>query len=397
MQAIVQPLIDAGNLIKVQNQLGDAIERDLSNLWFNDIGAWSNKEGYKIRVNAGASLSVTGMLITDPVNITLKSGWNIISYPVSASYDAMAILNSLITSGHLTKVQDEAGDAIERDLSSNWFNDIGTFDPDEGYKVRLSAPDALSIDPVLHGTGSTLKTTRTSNPSTSTLRSASAIHFKPIWNGNGLDHMNIYLCETSGGALGLEPGDEIGIFDGSRCVGSGVIRNAGEAMQSFVVSADDPTTDEIDGFAEGNTMSFKIWRPATNVEADIPDPEFLAESSSVFEPMGTSMFRINMAATGLNPGFERATALGDNYPNPFSGKTTIPFTLGMETSVDLAVYDMLGSKVNTLVHATLSQGSHTVEWKAENNNGSKVNPGVYYIRLTAGNEMFVKTIVLIEY
>ena len=33
---------------------------------------------------------------------------------------------------------------------------------------------------------------------------------------------------------------------------------------------------------------------------------------------------------------------------------------------------------------------------AENNNGSKVNPGVYYIRLTAGDKVFVKTIVLIE-
>ena len=57
----------------------------------------------------------------------------------------------------------------------------------------------------------------------------------PIWTGNGLDHMNYLHLGITDGASGLEPGDEIGIFDGSRCVGSGVIRNAGEAMQSFVV------------------------------------------------------------------------------------------------------------------------------------------------------------------
>ena len=112
--------------------------------------------------------------------------------------------------------------------------------------------------------------------------------------------------------------------------------------------------------------------------------------------MGTSMIRINLAATGLNAGVERTTALGDNYPNPFTGKTTIPFIIGGEADVDLAVFDLLGNKVNTLVHATLSQGSHSVEWNTDNNNGVKVNPGVYYIRLTAGDKVFVKTIVLIE-
>ena len=122
-------------------------------------------------------------------------------------------------------------------------------------------------------------------------------------------------------------------------------------------------------------MSFKIWRPATNAEAIITDPEFMAESSSVFEPMGTSMFSINMAATGLNPGFERETALGDNYPNPFTGKTTIPFIIGQETDADLAVFDVLGNKVNTLVHAVLSQGGHSVEWNADNNNGVKDKSG----------------------
>ena len=271
------------------------------NVWFNHIGDCSHEQGYKIKVTTGTTLTVPGAPITDPVTINLKSGWNIMGYPASASYDAMVVLNSLITSGHLSKVQDEAGDAIERGLSNNWLNYIGTFDPGEGYKVRLSADDALIIDPAVYGSGSILKSTKQSFPSI--LESANTVHFSPIWTGNGLDQMNIYISQATGESLGYEPGDEIGIFDGSLCVGAGIIRSADDQLQSFVVSADDPTTDEIDGFITGNSISLKIWRPVTNSEAAIPEPEFLAESSQAFEPMGTSMISINTAAAGLNPGY----------------------------------------------------------------------------------------------
>ena len=307
----------------------------------------------------------------------------------------MAVINPLIISTHLTKVQNETGRAIERDLDGVWYNDIGTFDPDEGYKVRLSAADALTIDPDVYG-GGTLKSTKVPVFSSSTLSSAYSKHFKPIWEGNGLDHMNIYIYQTQNQESSLKQGDEIGIFDGSYCVGSGVIKDPGDRRQSIVVSVDDPTTQDIDGFITGNDLSLKIWRSVTNAEVTVPNPEFLDESSKTFEPMGTSRISIDLTQSALNPSSERTTGLGDNFPNPFTGKTTIPFTLGMETAVDLTVYDMLGSKVNTLVHATLSQGSHSVEWNADNNSGVQVNPGVYYIRLTAGNKVFTKAIVLIN-
>jgi hypothetical protein len=390
MKEVVQPLIDAGNLVKVQNEAGDAIELNpFTNLWINDIGNWSNTEGYKIRVNASVTLSVTGTPITDPVNISLTSGWNIISYPISASYDAMVLLNSLITSGSLTKVQDESGDAIEHNpITNTWINDIGTFDPDEGYKMRVSAASILTIDPSLYAGGSSLKSTH---------QSTVTEHFQTAWTGNGLDHMNIYISETSGGTSGFIPGDEVGIYDGTMCVGSGVITNTGKAFHSFVVSADDPTTEEVDGFINGNTISFKVWRPANNKEVIVSDIVYATGSSKVFEPMGTAMVSINVDALGLNSGSEETTSLGDNYPNPFSGKTTIPFALGQDTNIDLAVFDILGNRVNTLMHATVSQGYHSVEWEATNNNGTNVIPGVYYIKLIAGDKVFVKTIVLVNY
>jgi hypothetical protein len=180
-------------------------------------------------------------------------------------------------------------------------------------------------------------------------------------------------------------------------VGSGIIRNTGATMQSFVVSADDPTTDEIDGFVAGNRISLKIWRPATNAEAVITDPEFMTKNSKVFESMGTSIIRINMAAAYLNPFPEKKTSLGDIYPNPFNQLATIPFTMAEESYVDIAIYNVLGERVNTLVHGTLSTGDHTTVWDATNAGNVGAMPGLYFCKMIVKNEVFVKRIELIDH
>ena len=188
MISIVQSLIDAGSLVKIQNETGAAIEplpMDMG--WINNIGNWSMTEGYKIRVNQTTSLTVSGTPISEPVDINLLLGWNIIGYPASASQGALSILDPLIVSGNLMKVQDETGAAIEpMPMDMGWINNIGDFEPGEGYKVRVASDGNLTIGP--SGTGG-LKSTRPVL--------AAPQHFKRSWEGNGYDHMNVYLTLSS--------------------------------------------------------------------------------------------------------------------------------------------------------------------------------------------------------
>jgi uncharacterized repeat protein (TIGR02543 family) len=391
MQSIVQALINAGSLVKVQNETGDAIEFDPgASDWINDIGNWINTEGYKIRLNSAATLSVSGAPISSPVNIGLLSGWNIISYPASASADALTVLSTLMNSGHLVKVQDEAGNAIERNpVTTNWINDIGTFDPGEGYKVRVSASEELIIDPAAIN-GSALKSMRRSETGSGT-----AVHYKPIWSGNGLDHMNIYLSEISNGISDFILGDEIGIFDGPNCVGSGVISNLNEGYLSIAVSADDPTTSELDGYIKDRLISVKAWRPSNNLEVTTPSVEYIT-GGSVFEPMGTAWINLHSLALKLNSVNISETGLGDNYPNPFVSSTNIPFTIGNESLVDIGIYNLLGERMNTLIHGTLGPGEYTAQWSIADMTNSKVTPGIYLCKMTAGDKVFVKRIEVIE-
>ena len=389
MLDIVQPLIDEGALVKVQDEAGASIEYNpATSSWVNNIGTWSNQEGYKIRVNDPVSLTVTGAPITDPVVINLASGWNVISHPSSVSQDAMQILEDLISSEMLIKVQDETGAAIEwQAVTQDWINNIGDFVPGEGYKIRVSAGCDLTIDPSGSGVKGVLKSKTTS-------MAPSAVYYRPSWEGNGLDHMNIYLSETGDERSGFQPGDEIGIFDGSLCVGSGMIMKSGEQFYSFVASFDDPTTGVIDGFIEGHTFSIKVWRPSTNSEASVEKVDFYPGSNGLFERMGSAAILINTSALVFNNELDIITSLGDIYPNPFSNEATIPFKVGMETPVDISIYDLHGKRIRNLLHSNLQSGNYTIKWNADDESDNRVSSGIYFCRMVAANRTFVKIIVM---
>jgi len=91
------------------------------------------------------------------------------------------------------------------------------------------------------------------------------------------------------------------------------------------------------------------------------------------------------------PVVRQTAMLHQNHPNPFNPSTTIAFALpvGMETKLN--VYALDGSLVVTLVNEVMSAGQHQVTW-----DGSQVASGAYFYRLSAGNDLQVKRMVLIK-
>ncbi len=54
--------------------------------------------------------------------------------------------------------------------------------------------------------------------------------------------------------------------------------------------------------------------------------------------------------------------LSQNHPNPFNPRTTISCSLPQAGRVTLAIYDLRGARVATLVDAELAAGEQNVEW-----------------------------------
>ena len=77
-------------------------------------------------------------------------------------------------------------------------------------------------------------------------------------------------------------------------------------------------------------------------------------------------------------------ALGQNRPNPFNASTLIPYSVGQTQRVRLAVYDLLGRKIRTLVDRTSQPGPYTLTWDGRDEAGQRVAAGLYLIRMTTG-------------
>jgi hypothetical protein len=85
-------------------------------------------------------------------------------------------------------------------------------------------------------------------------------------------------------------------------------------------------------------------------------------------------------------------ALAQNYPNPFNPTTTINFSLGKTSYVELTVYNILGQKVATLLDSHhMNVGTYAVQFDARN-----FASGVYVYRLQAGDFRSDKKMLLLK-
>jgi hypothetical protein len=110
----------------------------------------------------------------------------------------------------------------------------------------------------------------------------------------------------------------------------------------------------------------------------------LSKSIFAYSPVGVEEQAIRRPQTlqfGLNK----------NHPNPVYHKTLISYSLPHASEVTLAIYDITGRLVETLVNETQQPGIHQARWNR------KANPsGVYFYGLKAGEFVDTRKMVVVE-
>lgn len=83
-------------------------------------------------------------------------------------------------------------------------------------------------------------------------------------------------------------------------------------------------------------------------------------------------------------------------PNPFRAGGHVAFALSHQTQVELAVLDLRGRHVATLVRESMDPGRHHVRWDARDDRGLPVASGVYLLRLDLGTSVLRRKLVVLR-
>lgn len=106
----------------------------------------------------------------------------------------------------------------------------------------------------------------------------------------------------------------------------------------------------------------------------------LAGTTETEEPLpGSAVSRLALAAS----------------PNPTRGPSTLHFMLPEATRVSIAVFDAQGRMVRALLEGeNRNAGEYQVRWDGKDAGGRDVPSGVYYTRLTAGEQHLSRSVLV---
>jgi len=134
----------------------------------------------------------------------------------------------------------------------------------------------------------------------------------------------------------------------------------------------------VDDVAEGN---YEYWITAVDLNGNESDPSIIVTVTLAID-------------NGLAVPME--FVLQQNYPNPFNPSTQIQYALPTDANVTIAIYDLVGRQICTLVNGQVNAGYHSTLWNATNEMGSPVSAGVYIYTITANDFRDVKKMILLK-
>jgi hypothetical protein len=183
-----------------------------------------------------------------------------------------------------------------------------------------------------------------------------------------------------------------GWFDDMESVLSSDVDCASGAYLEGVVRLDThlgaPLPDEVylavSGYTSPDAGSLQDQAPAGNGNGDIEAVEYVTfplTASGIEDPRPDG-----------DTGVIRVTAA----PNPFRGAVCISLSLPHASDVSAIIYDVEGREIKRLAGGLRPAGAHELVWTGHNSGGQAAAPGVYFLRLTAGDSVLLRRITLIR-
>jgi hypothetical protein len=198
-----------------------------------------------------------------------------------------------------------------------------------------------------------------------------------------------------------------GLDDGSDNLSS-VAGEAGSFVSgfNFIYNGDNNYLDQIEA-QEESVLLFSNLDPYYGVAVAFENEQYKTIGSSfefsglLDQPYSTkdgymatilNFFEVTYTWTGIGNRRELESAV-KVYPNPFSQQTSISFSLEESEFVLVEIFDLTGRKVQTLNQRELSTGNYQFNWRGLAERGNAAPAGIYYCKVTIGNNAVTKKLV----
>ncbi|GAB1370191.1 hypothetical protein MASR1M45_02500 [Candidatus Kapaibacterium sp.] len=334
----------------------------------NGIGNWNKYEGYQAFMTQSRTLRITGSQIKpEDTQISLSSGWKIVSYLRNSSQSAPTALATLVSQNALTLCKNNAGQTY---IPQYNINQIGSLQPGQGYQMYLSKNATLTY------------------PANSSGRADAGSEITPMPRVLMPEHKitgnnSILLVQNDS-----PNGNEIGVYNQKdKLIGSGIFHNG---IASVTIWGDNEYTEIIDGAVINEELRIKNYNAKTGRLTDIE----LIDLVDIINDKKVDKLTYSKEAfliSKINNLNSSSTISLNVIPNPASEYIEIEFNTPDCKASELKIYSTDGKLV-----ADLSTNLSVLQSRKITQNISNYASGEYHIILSCGSDRAMQKVVIVK-
>jgi len=329
----------------------------------NTIGNFDNSSGYAIKVTENAGFNVGGMEYADN-GLTLEQGWQYMPVLSECDVNTMDLFEENLE--NLVIVQDLIGYKVfwpEMEI----YN-LETLEPGKAYKVK--AADGFSIAyPECYG-------------ETKFKVDAQVNSLTTLWGEMKMTPATQVTAIKSEAMTGFRTGDLLGAFgEDGNIFGFLQVENTHQ-NQGVTLFGDDATTDGLNGFTNGEPVSYKLYRTTSGEEFDLEvEYDNTMENNTGKYQSGSFAAITNLTMKNTETGLIQNSL--EIYPNPANDELSIKLNNSESGIVSLTIMDAKGQ---IIVEKTFTDKIIL--------NVSSYPGGIYFVKINTGSFNEVRKIVI---
>jgi len=301
-----------GNLIVVYN-FGGAF-------WPGNTNTlnWVDHSGYVAKMLADDDMLFCGDRISNLV-INLNPNWNIIPVLSDHDVDVTSVFDNQVDFKIVMEVAH---------YNMYWpaygINTLGDMESGKSYFVFMNSADAVDFG--------------NASPKTSPFVPHELVNTSP-WNDVVSSPAGHVVAFSAGACSNFKPGDMVGAFTSSGLC-AGMINMESQAI-GLHVNGDDPYTAQLDGFANDETMTYRLYRPESGGQFNLSVvyDDKLDHSGLYHDFAMSAIIDVKMAPTGIQSIADADIRI---YPNPSHGIFNVD---GISSETEIMVYDAFGGLI----------------------------------------------------